>query len=56
MLHMSEHNKEPGCDYTGHRISPGSVMMVEKCRTIPDGGDVWVSEWECTSWEKMPRP
>ena len=37
---MSEHNKEPGCGYTGHRSSPGSVVMVEKGRTIPDGGDV----------------
>jgi hypothetical protein len=42
MPHMSEHNKEPGCGYTGHRSSPGSVVMVEKGQTIPDGGDVGV--------------
>ena len=30
MPHMSEHNKQLGCGYTGHRISPGSVVMVEK--------------------------
>lgn len=42
MPHVSEHNKAPAGGYTGHRISPGSVMMVEKGRTIPDGGDVGV--------------
>ena len=39
---MYEHNKEPGGVYTGHRGSPGSVVMVETGRTMPDGGDVGV--------------